>query len=79
MARDDDGRGMERGKLVQEIKGLLARKDRHHQDRWDRLWADQTANTMRRKEHEDFWVWGFPFYNGSIEDLTHILTIIKEV
>lgn len=78
-AINDDGKGKERGKLINQIKNLLAQKDSKHQARWDKLWSDFGANLLRRKDHEDFWIWGMPFYHASIDNLTRIYKLIKEV
>ena len=78
-SRNDDGRGLERGKLVEEITSRLEKRDARHQARWDFLWADAGANRLRRQDHADFWVWGQAFYQADIRDLEHILKLIKEV
>ena len=78
-SRDDDGNGLERGKLVHDIMCTLERRDAKYQARWDRLWADEVANHFRRPDHADFWVWGQAFYQADIRDLEHILKLIKEV
>lgn len=75
-SRDDDGNGQERGKLVQDIRRTLERRDAKHQARWDALWADEVANRLRRKDSPDFWVWSFDFYNADIPDLKHIANLI---
>lgn len=77
-ARNDDGHGLERGRLTGEIKRRLEKKDSNHQARWDKLWADERANRLRRADHQDFWVWSFDFYNAEISELEHILNLIKE-
>ena len=56
-SRDDDGLGKERGKLVQDIRRTLERRDAKHQARWDKLWVDGGSNWVRRTEQKDFWVW----------------------
>ena len=75
-SRDDDGLGKERGKLVQDIRRTLERRDAKHQARWDKLWADEVANRLRRKDSPDFWIWSFDFYNADIPDLEHIANLI---
>ena len=75
-SRDDDGLGKERGKLVQDIRRTLERRDAKHQARWDKLWADEVANRLRRKDSPDFWIWSFDFYNADIPDLKHIANLI---
>ena len=78
-SRNDDGHGLERGKLVEEITIRMEKRDAKHQARWDALWADEVANHFRRPDHTDFWVWGQAFYQADIRDLEHILKLIKEV
>lgn len=75
-ARDDDGNGLERGKLTQAIKVILAKRDKQHQARWDRIWADPICQKYRRVEHADYWLWNHDFYNASIYDLQHIAKLI---
>ena len=36
-ARNDDGQGMERGRLTQQIQKILRNRDKHYQDRWDKI------------------------------------------
>lgn len=74
--RNDDGNGYERANLIQKIMCKLVSKDDNYQKRWDKLWDDKIANSMRRKEHEDFWCWSFDFYNASVADLQHIWGLI---
>lgn len=78
-ARNDDGQGLRRGELVQEIVRRLEKKDALYQDRWNAMWADERANRLRRKEHADHWIWSVDFYNASIKELERLLKIIKEV
>ena len=75
-SRDDDGHGLERGKLVEEITSRMEKRDAKHQARWDALWADEVANRLRRKDSPDFWIWSFDFYNADISDLRHIADLI---
>lgn len=37
-AIDEDGMGMKRGKLTQAIQKILAKRDDHYQERWDKVW-----------------------------------------
>lgn len=75
-SRDDDGNGLERGKLVEDITSRMEKRDAKHQARWDALWADEVANRLRRKDSQDFWIWSFDFYNADISDLRHIANLI---
>ena len=79
-ARNDDGKGLERGKLTAEIIKLLNnRKDGKYQDRWDRIWGDLSLLKYKRPEHEDRWLWNHDFYCAPIEELEHIKKMIMEV
>ena len=75
-SRNDDGHGLERGKLVEEITSRTEKRDAKHQARWDALWADADSNRLRRKDSPDFWIWSFDFYNADISDLRHIADLI---
>lgn len=76
-SRNDDGHGLERGKLVQGIRSTLERRDAKYQARWDRLWADEGANKLRRAEHEDYWLWSFAFYNADVNELRRIRRLLE--
>ena len=79
-ARNDDGKGLERGKLTAEIIKLLNnRNDGKYQDRWDRIWGDLSLLKYKRPEHDDYWLWNYDFFNASIEELSRIKSIILEV
>lgn len=78
-ARNDDGQGMERGRLTRTIMEALARKDEKHQDRWDKVWEDELCRKYKRKEYADYWLWNHAFFNADIADLEHIYNLIKEV
>lgn len=88
-SRDDDGRGLERGKLTQEIQRQLApppesieRKKREAEIKrqiaaWERIWYDPKLQQFKMREHSDHWLWNHAFFNAEIEDLTYILDVIK--
>ena len=76
-SRDDDGMGLERGKLVHDIRRTLERRDAKYQSRWDRLWADEGANKLRRTEHEDYWLWSYAFYNADVNELRRIRRLLE--
>ena len=78
-ARNDDGKGLERGKLTAEIIKLLNRKDGKYQNRWDRIWGDLSLLKYKRPEHPDHWLWNFEFFNASVEELNRIKSMILEV
>ena len=79
-ARNDDGKGLERGKLTAEIIKLLNnRGGGGGQDRWDRIWGDLSLLKYKRPEHDDYWLWNYDFFNASIEELNRIKSMILEV
>lgn len=75
-ARNDDGQGEERGKLIQAIRKVLEKRDADHQTRWDKVWADKLCQKYKRAEHADFWLWNHDFFNASIPDLRHIAALV---
>lgn len=76
-AQNDDGRGEERGKLTTEIIFTLVKRNKNYQARWDKVWADERCQKYRMTEYEDFWLWNCEFYAAPIEDLQHIMELIK--
>lgn len=80
-ARNDDGNGMRRGKLIREIQSRLAKRDEHYQERWDRVWEDPMCQPYRREDYEDYWLWNHKFFNADIFTLEHIQKLVgaKEV
>lgn len=76
-ARDDDGKGLLRGKLISEIKHKIAKRDGDYQKRWNRIWADPICLRFKRKEFDDFWIWNKAFYDAEIADLEHIARLIE--
>lgn len=76
-ARNNDKNGQKRGKLTKEIVATLANRDENYQERWNKLWDNEYVQKFRRKEHGDFWVWNYDFYNASIDDLQTIKKIIE--
>lgn len=76
-ARNDDGNGMERGKLTQSIQKILAKRDANHQTRWDRVWEDERCQQYKRKDHADYWLWNHEFFNAPIEDLRYIEQLVR--
>lgn len=69
---DDDGQGLVRGKLTEDINKLLQCKDKKHQARWDKIWADISLLKYKRPEHPDHWLWNHDFYCAPISDLERI-------
>lgn len=75
-ARNDDGFGMERGRLTQAIMNSLAKNDDQHQARWDKIWADETCQRYKREGYDDYWLWGSKFFSAPIFELKHIAALI---
>lgn len=75
-ARNDDGRGMERGRLTQAITKTLERRDSQYQERWDRVWDDPVCQMYKRVEYADYWLWNQEFFNADIDVLKHIAKLI---
>lgn len=77
-ARNDDGRGIDRGVLIDRIREFLSIPvGTERQERWGRLWDDPSLARFRRDDHPDFWIWNFDFYNAEIEDLERIYRTAK--
>ena len=74
--RNDDGRGMERGRLSKAIRRKLEKKDKDHQARWDKVWADPVCQPYKRTEYDDYWIWNEDFYNADIAVLEHIARLV---
>lgn len=74
--RNDDGNGLLRGKLTQAIQKTLAKQDKDHQARWDKVWADPICQKYKRSEHTDYWLWNHDFFNAEVADLRHIANLI---
>lgn len=73
--QSDDGRGIERGKLITAIEKQLTpknKRDKSSESRWSKIWEDARCKPYKRPDHEDFWLWNEDFYNAPIEDLEHI-------
>lgn len=75
-AQNEDGQGMARGKLTQCIQNELKKRDKFHDWRWGRIWADIKCKPYKRKDHADYWLWNHEFFNAPVEDLIHIFNII---
>lgn len=75
-SQNDDGMGRERGDLVGRILSRLQKRDSGYQARWNKVWEDARCQKYKRPEHEDHWIWNFDFYNGPVEDLRHIASLI---
>lgn len=78
-SQNDDGNGIERGKLVHDILNRV-RKLKKHKERndliWGKIWEDAICLKYKRAEHADHWIWNYDFYNADIEDLKYIRNLI---
>lgn len=79
LAPDDDGQGLERGRLIAAIRSTLERKDADHQKRWDRIWGALLCKRYQRQDHPDFWLWNQAFYEAPISDLQSIARLVGAV
>jgi len=77
-ARNDDGKGIQRGNLSHGIIKKLGGTHRPGEDtpEWDAVEKDEIAKNYRRKDHETTWLWDDSFYQAPIDDLEHIAEII---
>ena len=75
-AINEDGNGLERGKLTQAIQKTLEKRDSKYQERWDKIWADPLCLPYKRKEHENFWLWNHDFFNADIDKLRYIANLV---
>lgn len=78
-ARNDDGEGLERGRLTQAINAALQLRKGESNDerdqRWEPVFQDAVCQSYRRKEHADTFLWNHDFYNAPIDDLRHIAAL----
>lgn len=72
--QNDDGNGLERGRLTQAIIKRLQRKehDTSYQDRWDKVWEDSVCQKYKDTDFPDHWLWNYDFYNAPLFDLQYI-------
>lgn len=75
-ARNDDERGMERGRLTRAILKKLEKRDSRYQERWDRVWKDPVCRTYKRTDHDDYWLWNHAFFNAELDTLRHIAELV---
>ena len=75
-SQDDDGNGVERGKLVGAITAALERRDAARDTRWAKVWNSALCQKYRRTEHEEVWLWNHDFFNAPVEDLRHIAALV---
>ena len=75
-AIDEDGMGMERGRLTQAIQKTLAKRDNDYQKRWDKVWDDEICQSYKREDYDDYWLWNHAFFNADIDVLRHITNLV---
>lgn len=74
--QNEDGNGMERGKLICAITNRLEKRDTHYQERWDKVWENELCRKYKRTEAADFWLWNHEFFNAPTEDLQYIARLV---
>lgn len=75
-ARNDDGHGMERGRLTQAIQRQLSKRDKGYQDRWDKVWSYPVCRPFKRSDYNDYWLWNHDFFNADIDALRSIAKLV---
>lgn len=77
-SQNDDGNGLERGRLTQAIIKCLELKeyDTTYQDRWDKIWTDPVCQKYKRSDFADHWLWNYEFYNAPLFDLQYIAKLV---
>ena len=74
--KHSDGKGMERGHLIQSILAKL--HEEGSEERWENVERDRICKIYKRHDHPDNWLWNHSFYNASIENLEHINNLINQ-
>ena len=75
-AIDEDGMGIERGRLTQAIQKTLVERDNNYQKRWDKVWDDVVCQPYKDEDHDDCWLWNHAFFNADIDVLIHIAKLV---
>lgn len=76
-AKNNDGKGLERGELVQNILAKLREEDNNRDGRWFAVENDAICKIYRRHDHPDHWLWNHSFYGASIGHLTYIWNLVN--
>lgn len=71
-AQNDDGNGLERGRLTKSIIARLERK----KNEWDKIWKDSVCQKYKRSDYDDRWLWNYDFYNAPLFDLQYIAKLV---
>lgn len=82
-ANNNDGCGLLRGQLTQNIQKTLEKPERAteeeiktNNERWEKIWTDRICSKYKRSEYDDYWLWNHDFYEAAIIDLNYIAGII---
>ena len=59
-----------------QILSKLEKRDKNHQNRWNKVWADPLCQRYRRADHEDYWLWNPDFFSAPVLDLRHIAALV---
>ena len=78
-AVNDDDKGLERGKLTQEIQTILSKRDDAYQARWDKIWGNLGFHKYKRSDYDDYWLWNHDFFNAPIKDLQNIIETVRGI
>lgn len=77
-ARNNDGKGLERGDLITSIKEALAIQDEHTEERNQRLWNNPACRQFNGNPNGGTWVWNYAFYNAEVFVLDYIYKILTD-
>lgn len=79
-ARDDDGHGLERGKLCKAIISTLQMRDDESKEdwnlRWEPVWNDNICKKYKKNTAENMFLWAIEFFNAPLFDLYHIARLV---
>ena len=79
-AQNDDGHGIDRGKLTKNIIQTLIRLKQNDTEKanavWDKIWNDPICLKYKRPEYADHWLWNYDFYNANLHDLQYIAKLV---
>lgn len=77
-ARNNDGKGLERGELITSIKTALAIQDEHTYERWYRVWNNPVCQELNSSPNSNSCVWNYGFYSADIDTLDYIYKTITD-
>lgn len=79
-AQNDDGHGIDRGKLTKNIIQTLIRLKQNDTEKanavWDKIWNDPICLKYKRPGYADHWLWNYDFYNANLHDLQYIAKLV---